>query len=71
MPDDPGIALAGFYRVLKPALLAAYRTYLHVTHQLADWPSRKLVEEFIADEERHAGEIASYLASPESAPELE
>src|SRR4051812_34711134 len=25
MPDDAGAALAGFYRVLKPALLTAYR----------------------------------------------
>src|SRR4051812_3615284 len=56
MPADPGVALAGFYRVLKPALLEAYRSYLQSTHHLADWPSRKLVEEFILDEERHARE---------------
>lgn len=61
MPTDAATALAGFYRVLKPALLAAYRHYLQATHHLADWPSRKLVEEFIADEERHAREIAPYL----------
>jgi rubrerythrin len=57
MPEDGYVALAGFYRVLKPALLAAYRHYLQATHHLADWPSRKLVEEFIADEERHAQEM--------------
>src|SRR5687768_6681400 len=56
MPDDATVALAGFYGVLKPALLAAYRHYLRVTDPLADWPSKKLVEEFIADEERHAHE---------------
>jgi hypothetical protein len=65
---SPEIALAGFYRVLKPALLAAYRHYLEATHQLADWPSRHLVEEFIADEERHAEEIATHLEGvPEDA----
>ena len=61
MPADGYVALAGFYRVLKPALLAAYRHYLSATHPLADWPSRKLVEEFITDEERHAREILPYL----------
>lgn len=63
MPADGYVALAGFYRVLKPALLAAYRHYLSATHHLADWPSRKLVEEFILDEERHAAEIESALGT--------
>ncbi len=63
MPNDGYVALAGFYGVLKPALLAAYRHYLRVTDHLADWPSKKLVEEFIADEERHAREIAPWLPS--------
>jgi hypothetical protein len=48
MPADGMVALAGFYRVLKPALLSAYRHYLRITDHLADWPSKKLVEEFIA-----------------------
>ncbi len=61
MPADGYVALAGFYTTLKPALLAAYRQYLRVTDHLADWPSKKLVEEFIQDEERHAREIAPYL----------
>ncbi|MSU23828.1 MAG: ferritin-like domain-containing protein [Opitutus sp.] len=61
MPADATVALAGFYRVLKPALLAGYRHYLHVTDPLADWPSKKLVEEFIVDEERHAAEMAPFL----------
>ena len=64
MPADGLVGLAGFYRVLKPALLAAYRHYLRVTDHLADWPSKKLVEEFILDEERHAREIAPHLADP-------
>ena len=51
--QDPLVLTAGFYQILKPALLSAYRHYLKVTDPLADWPSKKLVEEFIADEERH------------------
>lgn len=61
LPANAYVALAGFYSVLKPALLAAYQHYLRVTDHLADWPSKKLVEEFILDEERHAREIAAYL----------
>jgi hypothetical protein len=63
MPGDIGRALAGFYCVLKPALLDAYRHYLKATHHLADWPSRRLVEEFILDEERHAAEMTPHLAA--------
>lgn len=55
------MALAGFYRVLKPYLLASYRHYLETTHHLADWPSRKLVEEFVTDEERHLEEMEPWL----------
>ena len=66
MPADACVALAGFYQVLKPALLAAYRHYLQATHHLADWPSRKLVEEFIADEERHAREMTIYLGKADA-----
>jgi uncharacterized ferritin-like protein (DUF455 family) len=65
MPANGYVALTGFYDVLKPALLLAYRHYLKATHHLADWPSRKLVEEFIVDEERHAREIAPYLRTTE------
>ncbi|MBT5901828.1 MAG: ferritin-like domain-containing protein [Opitutaceae bacterium] len=60
-PSDPDTLLAGFYRVLKPHVLASYRHYLEATHHLADWPSRKLVEEFIGDEERHAEEMEPHL----------
>jgi len=67
LPADGDVALLGFYRVLKPALLRAYRHYLDVTDHLADWPSKKLVEEFIRDEERHAREIAPYLVSGDAA----
>jgi uncharacterized ferritin-like protein (DUF455 family) len=63
MPADDAVALAGFYRVLKPALLSAYRHYLQATHHLADWPSLRLVEEFIKDEERHACEITPFLGT--------
>ena len=60
-PSEGLVAVAGFYRVFKPALLQAYRDYLAATHHLADWPSRNLVEEFIADEERHAVEIQPWI----------
>ncbi len=63
MPADATVALAGFYSVIKPALHAAYRHYLTATHHLADWPSRKLVEEFLADEVRHSTEIAPCLGA--------
>jgi hypothetical protein len=58
---DEDQTLAGFYRVLKPYLLDSYRHYLETTHHLADWPSRKLVEEFITDEERHLEEMEPWL----------
>ncbi len=61
LSDEPADVLAGFYRVLKPAILSAYQQYLELTHHLADWPSRHLVEEFIQDEERHASEMEPYL----------
>ncbi len=64
--NDEDKALAGFYRVLKPHLLATYRHYLETTHHLADWPSRKLVEEFISDEERHLEEIEPWLKSSDA-----
>ncbi len=58
---DAAASLAGFYQVLKPYLLECYTHYLKATHHLADWPSRRLVEEFIGDEERHAREMAKWL----------
>ena len=61
LSEDSMVALAGFYRVIKPALLSSYREYIQLTHHLADWPSRHLVEEFILDEERHASEIALFI----------
>ncbi len=64
--QDALVLTAGFYQVLKPALLSAYRHYLKVTDPLADWPSKKLVEEFLADEERHLREIAPYLAGTDA-----
>ena len=69
LAEDADVALAGFYRTLKPALLDAYRHYLSATHHLADWPSRKLVEEFIGDEERHAREIAPFLKASSAGTE--
>lgn len=64
---DVDALLAGFYRVLKPYLLSCYEHYLLATHHLADWPSRKLVEEFVSDEKRHAIEAATWLKSTPTA----
>lgn len=64
---DAEVELTAFYRVLKPALLGAYRHYLAATHHLADWPSRRLVEEFIQDEERHAAEMQPWLVASDEA----
>lgn len=61
--DDEVEGLAAFYQVIKAELLISYREYLDVTHSLADGPSRKLVEEFIGDEERHQNEIQPYIDS--------
>jgi len=69
LPEDADVALAGFYGAIKPALLHAYRHYLSATHHLADWPSRKLVEEFIGDEERHAREIVAFQKDSPAAAE--
>lgn len=68
LPDDPNEALMGFYRVIKPTILSAYRQYLELTHHLADWPSRHLVEAFILDEERQAAEIDPYVRKHEDTP---
>lgn len=67
VPADAMAGVAAFYRVVKPALLRAYRHYLEVTEPLADWPSRKLIEEFILDEERHAAEIARWIEGVDAA----
>ncbi len=66
IPEDPMVALVGFYRVIKPGILTAYEEYLERTHHLADWPSRHLVEEFILDEKRHAVEIETHLETVEA-----
>lgn len=59
---DASVALAGFYRVLKPALLQAYLQYQRESDGLADWPTRKLIDEFMADEHRHATEMKPHLS---------
>ncbi len=68
LASDPDALVAGFYRVIKPYILDSYRHYLEATHHLADWPSRRLVEEFIGDEERAQTEIEPWL---KTSPEIE
>jgi uncharacterized ferritin-like protein (DUF455 family) len=59
--EDGLACLAVMYRTLKPGLLRAYEHYLAFTEHLGDWPTTKLVEEFIRDDQRHAEEIAPYI----------
>jgi uncharacterized ferritin-like protein (DUF455 family) len=56
------VALSGLYRVIKPAMVDGYLSYQWEADDLADWPTRKLIDEFLADEKRHAAEAAPMLA---------
>jgi hypothetical protein len=58
------VIITELYRVIKPILLDADLAYQREADGLADWPTRKLIDEFIADEKRHAMEMAPFLASP-------
>lgn len=70
--DRDGLTgLAAIYGVLKPALLDAYRHYLAVTEALGDWPTTKLIEEYIGDELRHAAEMDRFLAAGPAEPETQ
>ncbi len=51
-PDGASF-LAGVYRVLKPKLISAYHYHIQRTDSVADAPTVKLLERFIADHERH------------------
>lgn len=43
--------LTALYRVMKPALLAAYRAHLEETHPLVDYPTRRILRFMILEEE--------------------
>src|SRR5579862_466267 len=43
--------LTALYRVIKPALLAAYREHLGATHPLVDQPTRRFLKFMIQEEE--------------------
>ncbi len=60
---EAAVALTALYHVIKPAIAAAYRAYQKDADTLADWPTRRLIDEFIADEQRHASEIRPFLAT--------
>lgn len=43
--------LVALYRVMKPALLEAYRAHMEATHPLVDYPTRRLLRFAILEEE--------------------
>lgn len=45
--------LVGIYRVLKPAMRAAYQQHLKDAHPIADHPTRRLIQFALAEEEEH------------------
>src|SRR5436190_2824560 len=61
--------LVGVYRVLKPALVAAYERYLATTNPLADQPSVRVLRAILAEEREQldlaAGALDDALAAPE------
>jgi hypothetical protein len=60
LQPTPAARLDALYGVLKPAMTAAYQHYLRVTENLGDWPTTKLIEGFLADEDRHAREATGW-----------
>jgi hypothetical protein len=66
---DEVLFLAGVYRVIKPALAAAYRRHLQETHPLADHPTVRLLRLTLPEEEVQIrfveGALAELLDTPE------
>ncbi len=67
-PADTAEFLRGVYRVLKPALLAAYRALHAEAHPLADHPTRRLLRFFIPEKEEQVawGDAAIAALAPET-----
>ncbi len=59
--------LLGIYRVLRPALIAGYRTYLAEADPIADAPGIYQIEHILFDYERAEAEGEAFLASLASA----
>ena len=65
---DPLICLAALYRVAKPAILDHYVGYQREADPLADWPTCKLIDEFVHDERRQANEMNVWIESSAAEP---
>ena len=70
-PTDPAERAAGAFRVVRPALLAAYRRHLAETDEVSDGPTATVLERLIAMAEDHLawGEelLAELTATPAAA----
>ena len=72
-PERPGETverLVGVYSVLKPHLLATYRDHLARANPVYEPPTRRMLAQCVADEERHIAEgrtILEHLAADSSA----
>jgi hypothetical protein len=53
--------LTGIYRVLKPALLAAYEDHLRQLNPLVDYPTARVLRTILAEEEEHIALGRQYL----------
>jgi len=60
---DPMQCLAALSGVLMRGLRRSYLRYLESAEPLADWPTRNLLREFVADVDRNELELEPWLAS--------
>jgi hypothetical protein len=61
-PDSPAL-LGGLYRVIKPALAAAYASHLDQAAPVADEPTCYVLRRALAEEQRHIREGQALLAT--------
>jgi len=62
--------LAGVYRVLKPALLAAYEGHLAVANPVYEPPTRRILQRCIEEERRHVAAGVAILRHLAARPEV-
>jgi hypothetical protein len=66
--------LAGVYRVIKPALIQAYRQHLTETQALVDQPTIRVLRQILPEEEEHVAFVGENLdqliASGDEAPSV-
>jgi hypothetical protein len=62
--------LTGIYRVLKPALLAAYEAHLAAANPVYEPPTRRILQRCIEEERRHIAAGAAILRHVAARPEV-